>query len=111
MSLFEDGTYARTNGAGLAALGGKMVSVVGRVGAGDTIEASDGVAVTLSGAPGVGEVPTSGCLEVVGTVGDDGSLSPARVTPLGDDFDLANYEALVELANGKYASLFSSAAE
>ena len=85
---------------------GAMVSVVGRVTGANSIETSDGVAVTLNGDPTVGEFPASGCVEIVGTVDGDAALSPKRAVSFGDDFDLQNYDALVNLIGGKYAPLF-----
>ena len=51
-------------------------------------------------------MPASGCVEVVGTVRDTGSVSPLRVAAFGDDFDLKNYDDLIGLAGDKYAALF-----
>ena len=36
----------------------------------------------------------------------DLSLSTYVVNNVGDDFDMSNYEKLVELMNGKYSYLF-----
>lgn len=83
---------------------GAMVSVVGRVTGESSIETSDGVSVSLNGA--VDGMPTSGCVEVVGTIDGDAAISPKRACAFGDDFDLKNYDDLVKLINGKYSPLF-----
>ena len=104
-----DGIYTRTNGAGLASLeAGATVSVVGRLTGDGSIETSDGVQINLVEPSEAAQtmMPASGCVEVVGTVRDTGSVSPLRVAAFGDDFDLKNYDDLVGLAGDKYAALF-----
>ena len=104
-----DGIYTRTNGAGLASLeAGATVSVVGRLTGDSSIETSDGVQINLVEPSEAAQtmMPASGCVEVVGTVRDTGSVSPLRVAAFGDDFDLKNYDDLVGLAGDKYAALF-----
>ena len=104
-----DGIYTRTNGAGLASLeAGATVSVVGRLTGDSSIETSDGVQINLVEPSEAAQtmMPASGCVEVVGTVRDTGSVSPLRVAAFGDDFDLKNYDDLIGLAGDKYAALF-----
>ena len=104
-----DGIYTRTNGAGLASLeAGATVSVVGRLTGDSSIETSDGVQINLVEPSEAAQtmMPASGCVEVVGTVRDTGSVSPLRVAAFGDDFDLKNYDDLIGLASDKYAALF-----
>ena len=104
-----DGIYTRTNGAGLASLeAGATVSVVGRLTGDSSIETSDGVQINLVEPSEAAQtmMPASGCVEVVGTVRDTGSVSPLRVAAFGDDFDLKNYDDLIGLAGDKYSALF-----
>ena len=104
-----DGIYTRTNGAGLASLeAGATVSVVGRLTGDSSIETSDSVQINLVEPSEAAQtmMPASGCVEVVGTVRDTGSVSPLRVAAFGDDFDLKNYDDLIGLAGDKYAALF-----
>ena len=73
-----------------------------------SIETSDGVQINLVEPSEAAQtmMPASGCVEVVGTVRDTGSVSPLRVAAFGDDFDLKNYDDLIGLAGDKYAALF-----
>ena len=84
------------------------VSVVGRLTGDSSIETSDGVQINLVEPSEAAQtmMPASGCVEVVGTVRDTGSVSPLRVAAFGDDFDLKNYDDLIGLAGDKYAALF-----
>ena len=73
-----------------------------------SIGTSDGVQINLVEPSEAAQtmMPASGCVEVVGTVRDTGSVSPLRVAAFGDDFDLKNYDDLIGLAGDKYAALF-----
>ena len=84
------------------------MAVVGRLAGDSRMEARDGGQINLGGPSGAAQtmMPASGCVEVVGTVRDTGSVSPLRVAAFGDDFDLKNYDDLVGLAGDKYAALF-----
>ena len=52
----------------------------------------------------------SAFVEITGIAAADGSPSvrEERSCDMGDSFNLANYEAVVQMANGKYRHLFSS---
>ena len=83
------------------------MSLVGRLTGDASIETSDGVQINLvePSDAAQGAMPASGCVEVVGTIRDTGSISPLRVAAFGDDFDLKNYDDLLGLAGDKYSAL------
>ncbi len=45
-------------------------------------------------------------IEIVGQVRPDGTIGEFNAINLGTNFDMANYEKLVQLINGKFSSLF-----
>mmetsp|Transcript_4604 Transcript_4604/g.13998 ORF Transcript_4604/g.13998 Transcript_4604/m.13998 type:complete len:107 (-) Transcript_4604:185-505(-) len=104
-SFFETGESARINGGLLGTMGeGSTVCLAGRVTSPGIIQTSDGVELRLEG----DDLPGSGVVEVVGTKLNGTCVKTMRVTSLGDDFDLAVYEGLVQHVNGKYRDLFSA---
>ena len=52
------------------------------------------------------EVPAGGFVEVVGGVQNSSAVKPVRVTALGEDFNVENYNKLCDFINGSYSHLF-----
>ena len=77
------------------------VSIVGEL-RGDVVE-SCGVSVRLLDVQC--ECPGQGIVEVVGTLENSSAIKPVRITAL-NDFNIENYNKLVDLANGDYNQLF-----
>ena len=103
------GCAFRVNAACLPQYAGQRVALVGKVVNVDsgmaTLQCSDGqnVQVTMNAGSTYGEF-----VEVVGIANADGSQSvrEERACDMGNNFNLDNYEQLVQLANGKYKHLF-----
>jgi hypothetical protein len=110
-------TAPRVNSALLASyidqnirLVGKVSSIIdGKV----TLETSDQRYVPINsriisaGAPDMQDVYVVGnVVEVVGAVRSDGTIEEFNALNFGKDFDLNNYNKLVELIHGKYSPLF-----
>ncbi|KAJ8609964.1 hypothetical protein CTAYLR_008083 [Chrysophaeum taylorii] len=106
--FFETGAAARLNGKMLTTVDkGATVSVVGQVAGPDLVRTSDDVEVRLALSGSSEAMPQPGYyVEVLGTVQNSSCIKPLRVTSFGEQFDLKNYDGLVELANDKYRRLF-----
>eukprot|EP00616_Rhizochromulina_sp_CCMP1243_P002870 CAMPEP_0118987220 /NCGR_PEP_ID=MMETSP1173-20130426/43738_1 /TAXON_ID=1034831 /ORGANISM="Rhizochromulina marina cf, Strain CCMP1243" /LENGTH=111 /DNA_ID=CAMNT_0006938053 /DNA_START=20 /DNA_END=355 /DNA_ORIENTATION=+ len=108
----EIGVAPRINAGMLSLFAGNRVCVVGKVvnqeGSQAQIQCSDNGTVTVSMTPG--QHYRSQFVEVVGIASADGStqVREERSCELGDNFDLSNYEQLVQFANGKFKPLFSA---
>mmetsp|Transcript_29111 Transcript_29111/g.38288 ORF Transcript_29111/g.38288 Transcript_29111/m.38288 type:complete len:109 (-) Transcript_29111:99-425(-) len=102
------GVTPRINGGLRSQFVGKTVLLVGRVlnqnGVNATIQASDGQAVQINRTPG--QNYNSTFIEVTGQIQSDLSVQEYKSCEFGDNFNLQNYEALVQLATGKYSNLF-----
>ncbi|ETW10175.1 hypothetical protein H310_00545 [Aphanomyces invadans] len=106
--MSENAPAPRVNKAILAQFVGHTVSLVGSIeswtGSQAVLKTSDNGFVTVHPQPGADY--SSKYVEVIGSVQPDGSLKEFKCTSFGDDFDLKNYDKLVQLIHGKYSTLF-----
>mmetsp|Transcript_16014 Transcript_16014/g.24029 ORF Transcript_16014/g.24029 Transcript_16014/m.24029 type:complete len:119 (+) Transcript_16014:59-415(+) len=92
---FETGLFERVNAASLSSVAeGSIVAVVGTLKDGMVIEASDGGSIRIIETDTI-TMPSSGIVEILGSVENSSAVKPIRVTSFGDNFDLKNYEGLL----------------
>ncbi|RLN88477.1 hypothetical protein BBJ28_00011989 [Nothophytophthora sp. Chile5] len=101
-------TAPRVNKKTMGAYVGRTVALVGAVEShtptAAVLRTSDGEIVNVKPQPGSNY--GSKVVEVIGRVVDTETIQEFKATPFGDDFDLENYDQLVQLAQTKFRQLF-----
>mmetsp|Transcript_5972 Transcript_5972/g.6860 ORF Transcript_5972/g.6860 Transcript_5972/m.6860 type:complete len:118 (-) Transcript_5972:156-509(-) len=99
----------RVNAALLGAHTNRMVSFVGKVNQHSpgvvVFQSSDGTEVNVR-YHNPSELHVGGVFEMQGRVMPDCSIEAERMTPYSDNFDLTVYNQFLNLAHGKFSSLF-----
>mmetsp|Transcript_8974 Transcript_8974/g.33842 ORF Transcript_8974/g.33842 Transcript_8974/m.33842 type:complete len:120 (-) Transcript_8974:52-411(-) len=101
---------ARVNGSLLSNNIGRTVSLVGTIESQNdglaTLLTSDGIKVTIQ--QQAGAYYTGPVVEIIGRVSDGQTVEELQCREFGGDYDKENYNALVELMNGKYKEVFTA---